>query len=200
VRVRCLEPVDQLVQGGLDLVGVASHQDSVLQRVSAEGFDFLDVLVQHFDLFEARHRLAVRLPPHRRRLGSSRAHHFDPELVPPNMNLAINSDNGMAPWVIWISPPGGSILVSPPGSSTTTMPPSSDSLTILAWVSVGRLTFADTIMRTTAWWLWRSRSTPVTVPAWPPRSVPSAPRFSPSMRSKRAMISKPAGPLRSDLA
>ena len=67
------------------------------------------------------------------------------------MNLAINSDKGMAPWVIWISPPAGSILVSPPGSSTTTMPPSSDSLTILAWVSAGRLTLDDTIMRTTAW-------------------------------------------------
>ena len=68
-----LEPVDQLVQGGLDLVGIASHQNSILQRIGAEGFDFLDVLVQDFDLFEAGHRLAVGLPPHRRRLGMTRA-------------------------------------------------------------------------------------------------------------------------------
>src|SRR4030095_6839169 len=99
------------------------------------------VLIEHFDLFEAGHRLAVGLPPHRRCLGGHGAlatcvHHFDPAL--PNMNLAISSDSGTAPWVRSISPPAGSICLSPPGSSTTTMPPSSDSLRILAWVSTGK--------------------------------------------------------------
>src|SRR4051794_34776140 len=64
-----LQAVDQLVQGGLDLVGIASHQHSVLERVGAEALDLADVLIEYFDLFEARHRLAVGLPPDRRLRG-----------------------------------------------------------------------------------------------------------------------------------
>src|SRR5688572_28429822 len=137
------------MQGGLDLIDVASHQDSVLQRVGAEALDFLHILVQDFDLFEARHRLAVGLPPYRRRLGRARAHHLDP--VPPNMNLAISSVRGIESWVFWISPLARIRFLSPPGSSATTVPPRSDSLTIFALVSSGRLTFDDTAIRTTAW-------------------------------------------------
>src|SRR4029077_6120115 len=135
---------DQLVQRVLDLLGVASHQDSVLQRIGAEGFDFLDVLVQDFDLFEARHRLAVGLAPRRRRLGNPCVHHFCP--VPLNMNLASSSVNEMASCVLVISPPGVVIVLSPPGASTTTKPPKRDSLSVLALVSVGIGTFADTAM------------------------------------------------------
>src|SRR4029077_12429739 len=138
VGVGRLEPVDQLVQGCLDLVGVASHQDSVLQRVRAERFAFLDDLVQDFDLFEAGPRLAIGLPPHRRRFGRARAHHLDPVL--PNMNLAISSVRGMESWVFWISPRAPINFLSPPGSSDTTVPPRSDSLTIFALVSAGRST------------------------------------------------------------
>src|SRR5471030_3211745 len=144
--VRCRKPVDQRVQGFLDLVDVASHQDSVLQRIGAEGFDLLDVLVQNFDLFEAGHRLAIGLPPHRRRLGLAGFHCF----VPPNTNLAINSVSGMESWVLAISPPAAIIFLSAPGSSTTPMPPSSDSLTILALVSVGSWIFDVSEMWTTA--------------------------------------------------
>ena len=43
-------------------------------------------------------------------LECARAHHFDP--VPPNMNLAISSDSGTAPWVLSISPPAGLLLVA----------------------------------------------------------------------------------------
>src|SRR5258708_29999532 len=148
-RVRDRQPFDQLVQRVFDLSGVASHQDSVRERVGAEGFDFLDVLVQDFDLFEARHRLAVRLTPRWRRLGNPCVHHFCP-VVPLNMNLASSSVKEMASWVWVISPPALIIVLSPPGSSTTTMPPSSDSLTTLALVSAGTGTFDDTAMSTIA--------------------------------------------------
>src|SRR5882672_9763759 len=144
-RVRDRQAFDQLVQRILDLPGIASHQDSVLERVGAEGFDLLNVLVQDFDLFEARHRLAVGLTPGWRRLGNPCVHHFCP-VDPLNMNLASNSVKEMASWVWVISPPGLSIVLSPPGSSTTTMPPSSDSATILALVSAGTGTFDDTAM------------------------------------------------------
>jgi len=78
--VRDRQSFDQFVQRVFDLPGVASHQDSVLKRVSAEGFDFLDVLVQDFDLFEARHRLAVGLTPRRRRLGTRAFITFAPSI------------------------------------------------------------------------------------------------------------------------
>src|SRR5579883_556417 len=143
------QSVDQLVQRLLDLVRVASHQNSVLQRVGAEGLDLLDVLVQDLDLFEAGNRLAIRLPPHRWRLWNPCVHHFDP--VPLNMNLASSSVKEMASCVWVISPPDLIMVLSPPGSSTTTMPPSSDSLTILALVSAGMGTLEDTARWTTAW-------------------------------------------------
>src|SRR6185437_14898231 len=133
------QAVDQLVKCLLDLVRVASHQNSVLQRVGAERLDLLDVLVQDLDLFEAGNRLTVRLPPYWRRacrrLGNPRIHHFDP--VPLNMNLASSSVKEIASCVWVISPPALIMVLSPPGSSTTTMLPSSDSLTILALVSAG---------------------------------------------------------------
>src|SRR5689334_12417198 len=141
--------LDQFVQRSLDLPGIASHQNSVLQRIGTEGFDLLDVLIEDFDLFEARDRLAVGLPPHWRRFWKACVHHFFP--VPPNMNLAINSVSEMASWVLVISPPGFKVLVSAPGSSTSTMPPSSDSLMILALVSSGSCTLEDTARCTTAW-------------------------------------------------
>src|SRR5204863_4534934 len=148
LAVRYRQALDQLVQRLLDLARIASHQDSVLQRVGEQALDLLDVLVQDLDLLEAGDRLAVGLLPRRRRLANPCVHHFDP--VPLNMNLASNSVKEMASCVLWISPPGLSIVLSPPGSSTTTMPPNSDSLTILALVSSGIGTLDDTPMRTSA--------------------------------------------------
>src|SRR5262249_53873041 len=142
---------DQFVQDSTDLVGIAAHQHAIFHGVGAQAAQFVDVLVQHLELLQARYRLAIGLTPEGSLLlDLGRTAHTCSYLGFPASADARISTSERAPCVFENSLPGfinSSLL---PGSIRITAPPSNDSETILMNESAGNFTELSTVMCVTA--------------------------------------------------